>query len=87
MQIKKLWRRSVLCLRKSERKFFRFGKSIFEVDENGEKVEVSLSEFFDYVNETMDKMSKTATTIYIILFGIWGTSVAALIIALISVLK
>lgn len=87
MKICKWLRRSKICLKKTERKFFRLGKSIFEVKDNGDSVEISLNEFFDYVNETMDGVSKTATTIYLILIGIWGTSLAALVLAIIGVLK
>lgn len=46
-----------------------------------------MEDFFDYVNETMDNFSKTSTTIYTILFGIWGTIIASLILAIVSVLK
>lgn len=86
MKICRWLRRSKICLKKTERKFFRLGKSIFEV-KDGETVEVSMEDFFDYVNETMDTFSKTSTTIYMILFGIWGTIIAALIVAIVSVLK
>lgn len=86
MKICRWLRRSKICLKKTERKFFRLGKNIFEV-KDGETVEVSMEDFFDYVNETMDNFSKTSTAIYTILFGIWGTIIAALIVAIVSVLK
>ena len=86
MNLKRLLRRSKVCSKKLERKFFRIGKNIFEL-KDGEYVETSMAEFFDYVNTMVDSFSETTATIYAILIGIWGTIIVAVILALISVLK
>ena len=68
---------------KTERSFSRFGGKIFEL-KNGRWVPSTEEEFIDYINEKANIISNRTFTIYLMLAGIWGTVLAALVWAFIT---